>query len=939
VQTPLDERAGYDIIERRVLRIVEELLAELRGPALRGHVTPHNSLDRDLGIGSLERVELLLRLEQAFGVRLADAVMPDAENPRDLADAIRAASPTTAEGVPETRVPISPGISAPADAQTLVEVLRFHAEAHPERTHIFLRQEDGAETPISYGALWDRAMTIAAGLHERGVGHGQSVALMLRTDAAFFDAFFGTLLAGGVPVPIYPPFRLDRIEEYAERQIGILRNATARLLITFGEAERVARLLRGRVPSLDGVTTAEQLSLPGAVVLPSRPRRDDPALIQYTSGSTGDPKGVLLRHGNILANIRAIGEAVAISPADVAVSWLPLYHDMGLIGSWLSSLYFGIPIAILSPLAFLARPGRWLWAIHAHRATLSAAPNFAFDLCVRKVSDAEITGLDLSSWRLAFNGSEPVSPETIERFTRRFAPYGFKPEAMCPVYGLAESSVALTVSPIKHGPWVDRVVREPFERLREARPAQPAEQNPLRFVSCGHPLPGHEVRILDTAGRPVAERIEGRIEFRGPSVTSGYFRNPEATQAVLHDGWMDSGDLGYWADGELFITGRQKDIIIKAGRNVYPQEVEEVVGDVPGIRKGCVAAFGLADPGAGTERLLVVAESRETAPERLESLRAAVLDRLVTVIGIPADMLLIARPGSVLKTSSGKIRRHATREAYLRGKVERGRASITTQLARLHIQDAKGRLRRLGSQAVALAYGAYIWALLIAPLPVLWVLLQIGPRGRPANRLVRGWCRMVLALSGCPVHLEGVENLQAATPGVLAANHASYIDAGVLLAALPVEFRFVAKRELTTYPLIRTVIRKVGHLTVERFDPAKRAALADRTTIVLRSGTSLLFFPEGTFFRPPGLLPFRLGAFKAAAEAGRPVIPIGLTGTREILPDGTWLPKRGSITVTIGAPITPQGSGWEELVRLRDLARREIARLAREDFVPGRALA
>jgi len=297
---------------------------------------------------------------------------------------------------------------------------------------------------------------------------------------------------------------------------------------------------------------------------------------------------------------------------------------------------------------------------------------------------------------------------------------------------------------------------------------------------------------------------------------------------------------------------------------------------------------------------------------------------------------VIAKPGSVLKTSSGKIRRNATREAYIRGEVERGRPSITTQWARLRIQDAAARLQRLTSQTAALAYGAYIWALLIVALPVLWVLLQIVPRGRPAHRLVRGWCRLVLALSGCPVHVEGLENLQAAAPAVLAANHASYIDAGVLLATLPVEFRFVAKRELTTYPLIRTVIRKVGYLTVERFDPAKRAALADRTTAVLRSGTSLFFFPEGTFFRPPGLLPFRLGAFKAAVEAGRPVIPIGLRGTRKILPDGTWLPKRGPITVAIGPPITAEGSEWEELVRLRDLARREIARLAGEEFVPGR---
>lgn len=936
MQTPPGERVGRDTVERQVLEIVEEFVAKLG--RCRGSVAFHHSLDRDLGIDSLERVELLLRLEQAFGIHLPDAVMAQAESPRDLADAIRVASPTAAEGVLEARAPVGPVSSAPVDPQTLLDALRFHAEAHPERTHIFLRQDDGAEAPINYGTLWNRAMHIAAGLHEHGLEHGQSVALMLRTEAAFFDAFFGTLLAGGVPVPIYPPFRLDRIEEYAERQIGILRNATARMLITFGEAERVARLLRGRVPSLKRVATTAQLSLPGGRVSLPRPHRDDPALIQYTSGSTGNPKGVLLTHGNILANIRAIGEAIAINPADIAVSWLPLYHDMGLIGSWLTALYFGTPIAILSPLAFLVRPGRWLWAIHAHRATLSAAPNFAFDLCVRKVNDADIEGLDLRSWRLAFNGSESVRPETIERFTRRFAPYGFKAETMCPVYGLAESSVSLTVPPIQHGPWIDRVVRESFERSREARPALPGDPNPLRFVSCGRPLPGHEVRIVDAESYPVAERIEGRIEFRGPSVTSGYFRNPEATREVLCDGWMNSGDLGYWANGELFISGRWKDIIIHAGRNLYPQEVEEIVGEVPGIRKGCVAAFGLADPETGTERLVVVAESRETESEKLERLRAAVLDRLVTMIGIPPDTLLIARSGSVLKTSSGKIRRHATREAYRRGEIERGRPSIVTQLARLRLHDAVARLRRLASRVAALTYGVYIWALLIVPLPALWVLLQIVPRERPVKRLVRGWCRLMLALSGCPVRVEGLEHLHAIAPAVLIANHASYIDASVLLATIPTEFQLVAKRELTTYPLIRTVIHKVGYLTVDRSDPAARVAIIERTTAMLRDGISLFFFPEGTFFRSPGLLPFRLGAFKAAVETGRPVIPIGLRGTREILPGGTWLPKRGPITVAIGPPIIPVGSGWEELVRLRGLARHEIARLAGEDFVPERVL-
>lgn len=924
---------GYNAVEHQVLTIVEELVAELGGPAFRGPVTPESVLDRDLSIGSLERVELLVRLEEAFGVLLPDAVLAEAESPRDLAEAIRAAAPTKSEVVRKTTPPIDPGVAAPSEARTLVEVLRWHTEAHPERVHIFLREEDGTETPICYGALWKQATAVAAGLRQRGLGLGQSVALMLRTEAAFFEAFFGTLLAGAVPVPIYPPFRLDRLEEYARRQVRILHNAGARLLITFGEVERVARLLRGHAPSLEEVTAIEHLSLPEAGMSARRQRSDDPALVQYTSGSTGDPKGVSLSHANILANIRAIGKAIAISPTDISVSWLPLYHDMGLIGSWLTSLYFGIPIAILSPLAFLARPARWLWAIHSHQATLSAAPNFAFDLCVRKVSEAELEGLDLSSWRLAFNGSEPVSPETIERFTRRFTPYGFKAETMCPVYGLAECAVSLTVPPLGYPPRVDRVARETFERVRQARPALPEDRTALRSVSCGHPLPGHEVRIVDRTGCPVAERIEGRIEFRGPSVMSGYFRNPEATRAVLHDGWLDSGDLGYRAEGELFITGRQKDVVIKAGRNLYPQEVEEVVGDVPGIRKGCVAAFGIADPEAGTERLVVIAESRETAAERLKEIRTRVLDQMVTVIGLPPDTLVITQPGAVLKTSSGKIRRSATREAYLRGQVERRQPSLTTQWVRLHLQVAGAWLRRFGSRLAALAYGAYIWGLLIAPLPLLWVLLLMVPRGRAANRLVKGYARLVLALSGCTLRVEGIEHLHGTAPVVLVANHSSYVDAGILLAALPVEFRFVAKAGLTAYPFIGTVIRRVGHLTVERVDPAKRVAVAARTTATLRDGTSLVFFPEGTFFRSPGLLPFRPGAFKAAAEAGCPIIPIGLRGTREFLPDGTWLPKRGPITISIGAPILPQGSGWQDTISLRDLARTEIARLAGEEPV------
>ncbi|MGH9817766.1 MAG: fatty acyl-AMP ligase, partial [Candidatus Acidiferrales bacterium] len=500
-------------------------------------------------------------------------------------------------------------------AHTLNEVLEYHARIHPDRAHIFLRDDDGASHQITYGQLFDAASRTAAALVARGLGPRQTAAIMLPTGREFFSAFFGVLLAGGVPVPIYPPFRADRIEEYAARQAAILSNAEARFLITFRQAEAVAKLLKPRVPTLNAVLSAAQLaaaeptpngnkskSKPGAVAY--RPRGDSIAFLQYTSGSTGDPKGVMLTHANLLANIRSIGEAVDVRADDVAISWLPLYHDMGLIGAWLWPLYNGIPVAIMSPLSFLTRPERWLWAFHHHRGTITAAPNFAFELCVRKIADKDIEGLDLSSARAMLNGAEPVTPETMQRFAERFARYGFRREALLPVYGLAEASLAVTVPPLERGVKTDRIHRELFQSEGRAEAVSEAEAESagaLAFVSAGRAIPGHAVRVVDADGADVPERVEGHLWFRGPSATQGYYRNADATKEILRgEGWVDSGDRAYIAEGEVYITGRVKDIIIKGGRNLYPHEVEEVASSVAGVRKGCVVAFGARDERNGT---------------------------------------------------------------------------------------------------------------------------------------------------------------------------------------------------------------------------------------------------------------------------------------------------------------------------------------------------
>jgi fatty-acyl-CoA synthase len=926
-------KEDYSEIEQKLLKIVQDFVEELGMERAAKGVSRDASLERDLGLASLERIELLLQIEKAFGVRLPDRLMAEARTPGDLARAIVHGLPAEAtrpfvQAVP--RPADEKEIAPPASAETLTEVLVRHAERDPDRPHVHLQVEGGKELTVTYRNLLDGAFKTAGGLAAKGLKPEEAVGIMLPTGVEFFEAFFGVLLAGGIPVPLYPPYRADQIEEFSRRQAAILKRAEARLLIVAKEIAGLARLLKPFSPSLRGAFTVDDLK----TSFEGRPnpmlRGDDTALVQFTSGSTAEPKGVELTHRNLLANIRAIGEAIEIRPTDAGVSWLPLYHDMGLIGSWLFSLYYGIPIAILSPLAFLSRPERWLWTIHYHRATLSAAPNFAYEFCVHKIDDRAIEGLDLSSWRIAFNGSEPVSPDTLTRFIRRFAPFGFRPEAHFPVYGLAESSVALAFPPLGRPPRIDRVARSPFVQRRKAEAASPSESSFLRFVSCGAPLPGHEIRIVDDAGKEVEERIEGSLYFRGPSAMKGYYHDASATRSILHDGWWDSEDLAYRAEGEFFITGRRKDVIIKAGRNLYPQEVEEIAGDIDGIRKGCVAAFGVFDPSAGTEKLIVVAETREEREETRSGLASEVMERVAVATGVRPDEVLIVPARTVPKTSSGKLRRSACRDAYLGDKIIRKKRAPWLQIARLYGTGFWASFRRKLIALQRLIYAGYVGTCLIATLLPAWLAMTVLPRGRAAQTLSRWWARGVLRLAGWPLTVEGGIDRTGKGPQILLPNHSSYLDAVVLMAALPPGFLFTAKKELRERFIVRTFIRKAGHLVLDRLDFSKSVEDTLRIEEALNRNLPVLIFPEGTFSRVRGLRPFRLGAFKIAVERSIPVLPIAIRGTREILWPGSWLPRREKIKVIIGAPIEPQGREWREVIRLRDAAKEEIIRLSGE---------
>ena len=790
-----------------LIAIVEELAEELRqGTIGRAALTLSSSLDRDVGLDSLGRVELLARIERRLGVHLPEQIAVEAQTIGDLLQALQSAgeSPARPSSTQGHRSDAAPVTATPQNAQTLVEVLRWHVANHPDRTHITLLSGDDREEAMSYRELFEEAETSAAALQYRGLKPQEAVVLMLPTARAYFSSFFGVLLAGGVPVPIYPPARMNQLEDHFKRHRTLLQNCQAAMLITIAEARAFARLFQAQSDTLRAVVTTDDLAARHGHCDTPPITAEDIAFLQYTSGSTGNPKGVVLTHANLLANIRASGRALQADSTDVFVSWLPLYHDMGLIGAWFGTLYHATRLVIMSPLMFLARPQRWLWAMHRYRGTLSAAPNFAYELCLRRLLDRDLEGLDLGAWRAALNGAEPVNPNTVRRFCERFASYGFRREAMAPVYGLAEATLALAMPPLGRGPLIDRIEREAFMNegmAVEAGPTIPtigtSGTNVLEFMACGQPLPAHEVRIVDDGGRELPERREGRLQFRGPSATAGYFRSPAASRELIQSGWVTPGDLAYIARGEVYITGRTQDIVIRAGRNIYPHELEEAVGELPGVRRGRVAVFGSPDPQSGTERLVVVAETNELQDEARERLRVLVNTLASDLVGGPPDDLVLAPSGTVLKTSSGKIRRGACRELYEAGAIGRRQPPAWQQVARLMVSTVRPALRRARRSLKSVAYGVYCWSLFALLAPIVWTLVVLLPARTWRFGAMRMAARLLARAARTPCTVQGAALLPPeGTPVVLCANHTSILDAYYLVGFLPRPVSFVAKAEL-----------------------------------------------------------------------------------------------------------------------------------------------
>lgn len=535
---------------------------------------------------------------------------------------------------------------------TLIETFAATWQAAPTKVFITLAEERGPRE-LTGADLLSLARRGAAALAAQGVGPGDRVAIVLPTCEAFLAAFFGTWWLGAAAMPLCPP----RGPEDAE-------------LMRIGRAIMVAQAKAAVVPpGAEAVMAQAPCPLVSALaVMTAAPSDADPvapglAVIQFSSGSTGQPKGAALRDAAIQANLASIHAALLCTPADVGVSWLPLHHDMGLFGTLLYPLQQGFAITLIPTERFIRTPALWIQALGAQKATVTTSPNFGYALAARLPASAT-EGVDLSPLRAVLAGSEPVRPTTVDNFVRRFAPQGFKPTAFCATYGLAEATLAVTMVPLGEGPRVDRVARGPLETDLVAEPSDAADARIL--IDNGLALPGVKLALRDDAGADLPERRVGEVHVWSGGLMDGYYNDPAATAALMKpDGWLATGDLGYLANGRLFLVGRIKDMIIRAGRKYHPADLEAIAETDPLVRGGSTACFYVEGNEKSPERIVMLVEPRD--PAQAAELPALVRGRVMGAMGLRVDEVVPVAPRSLPKTTSGKVQRGEARKRWLAG--------------------------------------------------------------------------------------------------------------------------------------------------------------------------------------------------------------------------------------------------------------------------------
>jgi fatty-acyl-CoA synthase len=514
---------------------------------------------------------------------------------------------------------------------------------------------DGQDRFLSYPQIAIAAAKRAAVLKARGVKPGDRVALVLPDPQDFVLSFLAVVYAGAVAVPMYPPLSLGKLDQYLQSSARVVAASGSKLLITSKQVEAILWPVMQQAPVLRDLLAVEKLTEEAHNAVPAQAATaamQDLVFLQFTSGSTADPKGVRVTHQSLFDNATAVLAALDCDPAtDMGVSWLPLYHDMGLIGFVLGPLIFKVSCTFIPTVSFIKRPTLWMETISRKRGTITFAPNFAYALVEKRATEEQLAKWDLSSVRVAGCGAEPIQADTMRKFAKKFAAAKFPAEALMPSYGMAEATLAVAFNPIM-------------------TPLNTDKKDDVNVVSCGYAFEGHALRIVDDSGKPVADRVVGEVVVSGPSLADGYYEKPEATaQAFRRDTtgtvWLHTGDLGYLIDGELFICGRKKDLIIIKGRNYVPQALEWACEQVDGVRKGNVVAFAVQDD--ASESVVIALEARRDPPATLaEHVRRLLSEQFAIA---PKDVIVLA-PGQLPKTSSGKLQRQKTKSMYQAGALQ-----------------------------------------------------------------------------------------------------------------------------------------------------------------------------------------------------------------------------------------------------------------------------
>jgi acyl-CoA synthetase (AMP-forming)/AMP-acid ligase II len=553
---------------------------------------------------------------------------------------------------------------------TFTSVLRDFYEREPDRVSVTLQHPNQPDFHITYRELIERSNDYAAEYARMGVKPGDVVILILQHGKDLVYSFWGAVLLGAIPSMM--PFLTEKLspERYRADLSALFSHSHPTGVVTYPEFETDVKTLvaehdnschvfiADRIPRQDKVDFA---SLPGA-----QAKEDEVVLLQHSSGSTGLQKGVALSHRAIFNHLNSYGASINLTRDDVIVSWLPLYHDMGLIACFLLPILRGVPVVQMSPFDWVRAPYRMLRAISDYRGTLTWLPNFAYNFCAQKIRDRDLEGLDLSSWRASINTSEPVRFKSHELFYERFKGFGLRFQTLQTSYGMAENVFAATQNDLSKLPYVEDVDRESFTADRVARPAyggRPA----IQMMSCGQPIPETNIRIVDDKGHDLPERHIGEIVLKSTCMLTEYYNRPDITKkAFLPGGWYMSGDYGYMFNGEIFVAGRKKDMLIVGGKNVYPQDLETLACEIPGVHPGRTVAFGMFDEAQGTEEVVIIAEVNSNDEAEHERISDEIRKHVTKNSAIAVRYVRVVGPKWVLKTSSGKVARTANKEKFMK---------------------------------------------------------------------------------------------------------------------------------------------------------------------------------------------------------------------------------------------------------------------------------